>query len=110
MRRRRSLEDLLGPEPRKRGRPVEDHRQRKVLAEAEKVELQNAKMRGELVATADVLASWSGMIADCRQRLMAIPSRLGARLALPPTTVAAMDEEIRAALQALASRKGNGDV
>jgi hypothetical protein len=51
----------------------------------------------------------SGLVADARQRLLAIPSRLGAKLALPRQTVAAMDEEIRAALQALASGKGGGD-
>ncbi len=107
------MEDLIGePAPPKRapGRPVEDHRQKLVLAQAEQVELKNAKMRGELIPAADVAATWSGLVADARQRLLAIPSRLGAKLALSRQTVAAMDEEIRAALQALASGKGGADV
>lgn len=109
---RRALEDLIGePAPPKRGagRPVEDHRQRLVLAQAEQVQLKNAKMRGELIPAADVVATWSGLVADARQRLLAIPSRLGAKLALPRQTVAAMDEEIRAALTALAGQGSDSD-
>lgn len=111
-RNRRSMEDLLGdptPAKRGRGRPVEDHRQKLVLAQAEQVQLRNAKMRGELLPAADVVATWSGLIADARQRLLAIPSRLGAKLALPRQTVAAMDEEIRAVLTALAGQRSGDD-
>jgi len=105
---RRSLEDLIGQAPRKRGRPVEDHRQKLVLEQTEEKRLKNAKMRGELVPVADVAAEWSGMIADARQRLLAVPSRVGAKLALPRASVALIDAEIRAALQALASQGGGG--
>lgn len=110
-RNRRSLEDLIGSAAPKRGggRPIEDHRQKLVLAQAEQVELKNAKMRGELIPAADVVATWSGLVADARQRLLAIPSRLGAKLALPRQTVAAMDEEIRAVLSALAGQGGDSD-
>ncbi len=108
-RERRSLADLIGEPPppkRGRGRPVEDHRQKLVLAQAQQVELKNAKMRGELLPAADVIATWSGLVADARQRLLAIPSRLGARHALSRQLVAAMDAEIRAALAALAAGRG----
>ncbi len=111
-RNRRSLHDLIGepaPPKRGRGRPVEDHRQKLVLAQAEQVELRNAKMRGELIPASDVAATWSGLVADARQRLLAIPSRLGAKLALPRQTVAAMDAEIRAVLIALAGQGGESD-
>lgn len=110
-RKRRSMADLLGdPAPAKRapGRPIADHRQKLVLAQAEQVELRNAKMRGELIPAADVVATWSGLIADARQRFLAIPSRLGAKLALPRETVAAVDAEIRAVLTALAAGRGRG--
>lgn len=109
MTRRSKREELLGTAPRKGGRPVADHRQKLVLAQAEQVQLKNAKMRGELVPAVDVLAEWSGMIADARQRLLAIPSRLGARHAASRALLADMDVEIRAALQALATGKGAGD-
>ncbi len=111
-RQRRSMADLLGdptPPKRGRGRPVEDHRQKLVLAQAQQVELKNAKMRGELIPAADVVATWSNLVADARQRLLAIPSRLGAQHALSRQLVAAMDAEIRAVLTALAGQGSDSD-
>lgn len=111
---RRSLEDILGPssepapEPSKRkpGRPVEDHRQKLVLAQAQLAEIRAAKMRGELVPAADVEREWTAALADLRASLLALPSRVGAKLALSRETVAAIDSEIRVTLSALAASRG----
>lgn len=104
-RRRRSLEDILGEPKKKPGRPVEAHRVRLATAQAELAEIRGAKLRGELVAAADVTATWAGMIADARQRLLAVPSRVAAKLGLPKESVAVVDAEIRAALTALAGQQ-----
>lgn len=109
-RRIRSKAELLGDvPPPKRGRPVEAHRVRLATAQAELAEIRAAKLRAELVPAADVLAEWAAICADVRQRLLAIPSRLGSKLALPRETVAALDAEIRATLEALASQGGADD-
>lgn len=112
---RRSLDELLGPPPtapRKRGGQVQDHRQKLVLAQAELARIRAAKMRGELVPAADVEAEWSNLLADLRAALLALPSRIGGKLALSRETVAAIDSEIRehlAALAASAGKRGAGD-
>jgi len=114
---RRTLEDILGPAPapptRKPGRPVEDHRQKLVLAQAQLAEIRAAKMRGELVPAADVEREWTAALSDLRAGLLALPSRVGAKLALSRETVAAIDSEIRITLSALAAssgKDGGGDV
>ncbi|MBN8606225.1 MAG: hypothetical protein J0L81_04845 [Caulobacterales bacterium] len=112
VRTRRSLEELLGPAPKTAGRPIEPHRTAKVMADTELVRLKSAKMRGELVPAADVEAEWSSLLADLRAALLALPARIGSKLALPRETVAAIDDEIRASLAALAASagvKGRGD-
>jgi phage terminase Nu1 subunit (DNA packaging protein) len=105
------IEALVGdlPSKPKRGRAVVDHRQKLVLAQAQLAEIRAAKMRGELVPAADVEAEWANILADVRQQLMAIPSRVGAKLALPREAVAALDAEIRAVLTALAAQEGIPD-
>lgn len=105
---RRTLSELLGPEPTpaKRGRPVEAHRVRLATAQAQLAEIRGAKLRGELVPAADVEAEWASVLADLRAALLAIPSRVGAKLALSRETVAAIDSEIRASLGALAASAG----
>lgn len=112
----RSKAELLGdatPAPPKRGRPVEAHRVRLATAQAELAEIRAAKMRGELVPAADVESEWASALADLRQQLLAIPSRMGAKFALSREIVAGIDDEMRAALLALAASGGvssGGDV
>lgn len=106
VRTRRSLEELLGPAPKAAGRPIEPHRTAKVMADTELVRLKAAKMRGELVPAADVEAEWASVLADLRAALLALPARIGSKLALPRETVAAIDDEIRASLAALAASSG----
>lgn len=106
VRTRRSLEDLLGPAPKAAGRPIEPHRTAKVMADTELVRLKAAKMRGELVPAADVESEWASLLADLRAALLALPARVGAKCALSRQTVAAIDDEIRASLAALAASAG----
>jgi phage terminase Nu1 subunit (DNA packaging protein) len=112
MKRRRSDSDIFGddpPTPNKGGRPVADHRQQLVLAQAEGQRIKNAKMLGELVPAADVERAWTQAVLDLRAGLLAIPSRLGARLGLTPAQLAALDAELRDAMTALASDAGASD-
>lgn len=72
---------------------------RRERANAEKIELQNAIARKEMLRAADVQAEWSTILTDVRAALLAIPSRL---TDLDRQTVERVDREIRAALEALA--------
>jgi phage terminase Nu1 subunit (DNA packaging protein) len=104
-RNRRSIEALLGdPTPAKRGagRPVADHRQKLVLAQAEQVELKNAKLRGELLDAKEVEARWTSAVLDVRAAVLAVASRYGARFGVPATQLAALDSDLRDALAGLA--------
>ncbi|MGE0828040.1 MAG: hypothetical protein AB7O04_01650 [Hyphomonadaceae bacterium] len=114
-RRNRSLADLLGTDekPKADGRRnnrgiVAPHRVRLATAQAELAEIRAAKLRGLLIPAADVEAEWQNIITDARQRLLAVPSRLGVKLGLSRDQVTAVDGEIRAALAAL-SASGEAD-
>lgn len=114
--RRRSDADIFGDDPpprrtapNKGGRPIADHRQKLVLAQAELAQIKAAKMRGELVPAADVRATWASIVADARQRLLAVPSRIAGKAGLSREAVALVDREIRAALLALATQEGDAD-
>lgn len=112
MTRRRSDADLFGDDPpakNKGGRPVADHRQQLVLAQAEGQRIKNAKMLGELVAAADVEHAWTAAVLELRAGLLALPSRLGARVALTPAQVAELDAELREAMSALAAAVGGAE-
>ena len=101
---RRSMEDILGVSAPKRGagRPIEDHRQRKVLADAELVELKTAKLRGELLDAEAVEARWASAVLDVRAAILAVPSRFGARHGLSAAVLADLDADLRDALAGLA--------
>ena len=76
---------------------------RKERAAAEKIELQNAAARGELLPSAEVLATWSGILRDVRGGLLALPARFAAELpGLTKAEVAKIDRLIRDALEDLA--------
>ncbi|MGA0545637.1 hypothetical protein ACO2Q1_10195 [Brevundimonas sp. VNH65] len=77
---------------------------RQAKAAAEKLEIANAKSRGELVPVAEVRAAWADLLRDVRAGLLAVPSRCGAELAtkLAAEDVAVIDREIRLALERLA--------
>lgn len=111
MTKRRSLSELLGDPAPKRGpgRPVEDHRQKLVLEQAEHARLKNAKLRGELLDAKAVEARWTAAVLEARNAFLALPSRLGARLGLTPAQIATADAEVRDILAALAGDEGAAD-
>lgn len=72
--------------------------------QADKLELANAAARGELVRSADVEREWANVLRDVRSTMLAVPSRLGSKLAhLTAHDVAEIDSEIKAALEGLAN-------
>lgn len=74
---------------------------RLAAAQAEKVELQNAEARGELVLAVDVENEWQTVLTDLRATLLSIPRRL---TGLDRDTTTRIDGEIRAALLELAEK------
>lgn len=68
---------------------------------ADKLALQNAAARRELLPADDVQREWASILADVRAVLLAVPSRAGERLNLSPADVAILTEEIREALEGL---------
>lgn len=84
------------------GRPTKAdqlERSRLISAQADRAERINRVESGELVPAADVQAEWSDICVRLRQRLMAIPVRIGVK---HPRAVADLDRELRAALEELA--------
>ncbi|SLN35706.1 Phage DNA packaging protein Nu1 [Aquimixticola soesokkakensis] len=72
--------------------------------QADKIEIQNAAARGELVRSADVEREWANVLRDVRSTVLAVPSRVGSKLAhLTAHDVAEIDREIKAALEGLAN-------
>ena len=69
---------------------------------ADKLAIQNARARGELIPSAEVRAEWLNIVADLRARLVAVPGRVSAKLGLERATAAALDAEVRSALMSLA--------
>lgn len=113
---KRSRSDLLGDDPPKRGRPkgtgdsaprvnITDERNRLYAAQAELAETRARKLKGELVAAADVARRWQTEVIEFRQRLLAIPARLS-KDGLTRQQVAKLEKEITAALNALAEAGG----
>jgi phage terminase Nu1 subunit (DNA packaging protein) len=79
-------------------------RARLAAAQADLNELKAAKIRGELVEASAVEAEWSGILRTVRAGMLAVPSRVAARLPhLSKHDVAEIDAEIRAALNEIGS-------
>lgn len=71
--------------------------------QADKLEIANAAARGELVKAAEVEREWANVLRDVRSTLLAVPSRVGAKLPhLTAHDVAEIDRELKAALEGLA--------
>ena len=76
---------------------------RQAKAAAEKLELQNAVARREMVRAADVESAWAGVLRDVRAAMLAIPSRVQSRIPrLTAHDVSELDLEIREALAEMA--------
>ncbi|MBR3370894.1 MAG: terminase small subunit [Rhodobacteraceae bacterium] len=72
--------------------------------QAAKAELQNAALRAELVESSVVQREWQNILRDVRSTVLAVPSRVGAKLPhLTAHDVAEIDREIKSALEALAN-------
>lgn len=73
-------------------------------ATAEKLEMENARRKGELAPLAEIERAWAGMLRDVRAALLALPSRAASRLGhLTPHDVTTLDREVRAVLEELAA-------
>ena len=73
-------------------------------AQGDKLELANAIARNEVVSAREVESGWASILRDVRAALLAVASRCGATLPhLTPHDVAAIDGEIRSALEALSN-------
>ncbi len=73
-------------------------------ANADKVELANARLRGELAEIREVEAEWSSLLRDVRAGLLAVPSRVQQRLGhLTAHDVQEIDREIRATLEEISN-------
>lgn len=69
---------------------------------ADKIAIANTRARGELVAVSDVAKAWGEIVTDLRAAVLAIPSRVAGRAGLDRRATAALDAELRAALEAIA--------
>jgi len=82
-------------------------RARLAESQAVLVALKAAKLRGELVEAAAVETEWSGMLRTVRAAMLAVPSRVAARLPhLTPADVVEIDAEVRAALAGAFAHRG----
>ena len=71
--------------------------------QADKIEIQNAAARGELVKATEVERAWASVLRDVRAAMLAVPSRCGATLPhLTAHDIAEIDRETRNALEGLA--------
>jgi hypothetical protein len=57
-----------------------EQRARLASAQADLAELKAAERRGELLAAAEVTAAWCAVLRTVRSAMLAVPSRVGARL------------------------------
>jgi phage terminase Nu1 subunit (DNA packaging protein) len=80
-----------------------EQRARLASAQADLAELKAAEKWGELLDAAKVQHKWGGVLRAVRASVLAVPSRVGARLPhLDATDLDAIDREVRAALTEIA--------
>ena len=70
--------------------------------QADKIALQNAAARGELLDSRTVASEWRSIVTDLRAAVLAVPSRVASELGFDRKEAAALDSEIRAAMEAIA--------
>ncbi|WP_273281122.1 hypothetical protein [Pseudooceanicola atlanticus] len=81
---------------------LNEQKVRLARASAEKIELQNRKAAGDLLAAGDVEREWASVLRDVRAALLALPSRAASRLGhLTAHDVETLDREVRAVLEEL---------
>lgn len=70
--------------------------------QADKIALQNAAARGEFLDSRSVASEWHSIVTDLRAALLAVPSRVASELGFDRKETAALDSEIRAAMEVIA--------
>ena len=81
---------------------------RKDAAHAEKLEMENAVRRGELVVGEEVREEWVKIASNIRASLMSLPSRLAKELSAmdePREVQIRLDEEVRDTLESLGAEE-----
>lgn len=76
---------------------------RAAKATAEKLEIQNAKARGDLLDGKEVENAWRSIVTDLRAAVLAVPSRVAGRMGMDRATTAALDAEIRDAMEVISN-------
>ena len=87
-----------------RGIDLREQRARQHKEMADKLEMENAVRRGELVSGKEMAALWETLTTETRQRLMMIPARVGdlvARAKRKTDAKTIIEKEIRDALSGL---------
>jgi terminase small subunit / prophage DNA-packing protein len=56
-------------------------RTRLAREQADSIALANAERRNELLPRSEIVAAWQGLIASCRAKLLAIPTRMAPQIA-----------------------------
>ena len=87
-----------------RGIDLGTQRARQHMEMADKLEMENAVTRGELVKSSEVAALWETLTTELRQRFMNIPARVGdlvARAKRKKDASKIIEKEIRQALAGL---------
>ena len=90
------------------GLDLSDERARKAKEEADRLEMLNAQMRGELLARSDVDAAVSAAFARVRAKMLSVPTKVAAEAMLvntPAEAEAIIREAVCEALAELASTK-----
>lgn len=78
---------------------------RAAKATAEKLEIQNAKARGDLLDGKEVANAWRSIVTDLRAAVLAVPSRVAGRMGMDRATTAALDAEIRDAMEVISDER-----
>ena len=84
---------------------LQEERARLAKEQADKLEMENAAKRGELLHSDDVLKSWGGLITNARQALLSMSRRLSPVICHKPETEIedAIEKEVRTILGDLAA-------
>ena len=90
-----------------RGRPVadpdlSDAKLKLAREQADKLAIANAKARGDLLDAGRVANEWARVLTDVRAGVLAIPQRVAAECGLDRAATAAIDAQVRAALERVA--------
>ncbi|MCF2870315.1 terminase small subunit, Nu1 [Octadecabacter sp. G9-8] len=72
-------------------------------AQADKTEALAARNRGDLLEAQAVAKAWIAVTTDLRAALLAVPERVAGQLGLDRDTTAAIDAEVRTALEVIAN-------